>query len=259
MSGLKFAQRATVTLTGVLLLAGCVSRQRYNALETRYQELATEVSGNQMRIAQLQNAIKVTLNDELLFPAGGWQMPVKAQQTLATLVPILASMQQTEIVVSGYTDNKPISPELMRQGITNNLVLSQRRADNVMQFMISQGVNPSMVLAQGFGDADPLASNDTAVGRAQNRRVELMLAGPGADMLADALPPTSVVSSPAGSLSPSRVRPQSLPATEAKPSIIWHQVDGRWHWHCVAHCSKFRSRHQSPGEGATEYPDSIAN
>ena len=48
-----------------------------------------------------------------------------------------------------------------------------------MQFMISQGVNPSMVSAKGFGDADPVASNDTPQGRAQNRRVELTLAGSG--------------------------------------------------------------------------------
>jgi chemotaxis protein MotB len=95
------------------------------------------------------------------------------------MVPILAPKQQTKIQVNGYTDNVPIGPELMRQGITSNQVLSQKRADNVMQFMIAQGVNPSMVSAQGFGDADPVASNDTPEGRAKNRRVELTLAGSG--------------------------------------------------------------------------------
>jgi chemotaxis protein MotB len=67
----------------------------------------------------------------------------------------------------------------MREGVTSNLILSQKRADNVMQFMISQGVKPNLVTAQGFGDADPVAPNDTAAGRAQNRRVELTLAGSG--------------------------------------------------------------------------------
>jgi chemotaxis protein MotB len=67
----------------------------------------------------------------------------------------------------------------MRQGITSNLVLSQKRADNVMNFMVSQGVNSSLVSAQGFGDANPVAPNDTAEGQAQNRRVELTLAGSG--------------------------------------------------------------------------------
>jgi flagellar motor protein MotB len=66
-----------------------------------------------------------------------------------------------------------------QKGITSNLVLSQKRADNVMQFMISRGVNPSLVSAQGFGEKDPVASNDTPEGRAKNRRVELTVAGSG--------------------------------------------------------------------------------
>ena len=183
MSGLKFPQCATMTFTAMLLLAGCVSQQKYDALETRYQQLnrtmSAEIATNQMQITRLRDAIKVTVNDELLFPSGDWQMPVEAQQTIGKIVPILAPMQQTKILVNGYTDNVPIGPGLMREGITSNLVLSQKRADNVMQFLISQGVNPSLVSAQGLGEADPVASNDTPEGRAQNRRVELTLAGSG--------------------------------------------------------------------------------
>jgi chemotaxis protein MotB len=167
----------------MLVLSGCVSQQKYDALQSRYDQLnqtmSTEISHKEMHIERLQNAIKVTVNDELLFPSGEWQMPASAQQTIAKMAPILAPMQQTRIVVNGYTDNVPIGPGLMRQGITSNLILSQKRADNVMQFMISQGVNPSLISAQGFGDADPVASNDTPEGRAQNRRVELTLAGSG--------------------------------------------------------------------------------
>ncbi len=166
-----------------LLLAGCVSSQKYDALEQDYQQLnqrmSAEVGANQMQISRLQGAIKVTVNSELLFPSGDWQMPPAAQQTIAKMAPILAPLQQTSIVVNGYTDNTPIGPELMAQGVTTNLVLSQRRANTVMQFLISQGVRPNLVSAQGFGDASPIASNDTPQGRAQNRRVELTLAGPG--------------------------------------------------------------------------------
>ena len=79
--------------------------------------------------------------------------------------------------MNGYTDNAPIGPALKRQGITSNQELSQKRAENVGQFLISQGVRPDLVQAQGYGDADPIAPNDTAKGRAQNRRVELALAG----------------------------------------------------------------------------------
>ena len=183
MSGSKITQRAIMTLIAVLLMAGCVSQQKYDALQARYDQLnqtmSAEINAKEMHVDRLQNAIRVTVNDQLLFPSGDWQMPTDAQRTIGKMVPILAPMQQTKIMVNGYTDNVPIGPGLVRQGITSNLVLSQKRADNVMNFMVSQGVNANLVSAQGFGDADPVASNDTADGRAQNRRVELTLAGSG--------------------------------------------------------------------------------
>jgi len=183
MFGWKFPLAAMTMFTAMLVLAGCVSQQKYDALDAEYQQLnqtmSAEVAAKQMQITRLQNAIKVSINDELLFPSGDWQMPAEAQRTLSKIVPILAPKQQTKLKVNGYTDNVPIGPGLMRQGITSNLELSQKRADTVMQFLIAQGVNPSMVSAQGFGDADPVASNDTPEGRAQNRRVELTLAGSG--------------------------------------------------------------------------------
>ena len=183
MSALNFSHGAAMTFIVMLLLSGCVSQQKYDALQSRYDQLnqtmSSQISAKQMHIERLQNAIKVTVNDQLLFPSGDWQMPVTAQQTIAKMGPILAPMQQTKIMVNGYTDNVPIGPGLMRQGVTSNLVLSQKRADNVMNFMVSQGVNSSLVSAQGFGDANPVASNDTAEGQAQNRRVELTLAGSG--------------------------------------------------------------------------------
>jgi len=172
-----------IVFATTLLLAGCVSQQKYDALQDRYNQLnqtmESQITAKQMHIERLQNAIKVTVNDQLLFPSGGWEMSDTAKQTIAKMAPILAPMQQTKIIVNGYTDNMPIGAGLKRQGITTNLILSQKRADSVMQFMISQGVNPNLISAQGFGDADPVASNDTEDGRAQNRRVELTLAGSG--------------------------------------------------------------------------------
>jgi chemotaxis protein MotB len=86
-------------------------------------------------------------------------------------------MQTAHILIIGYTDNVPIGPELQQQGIGSNQQLSLKRAQTVMQYMISQGVNPNLLTAEGRGDADPVSSNDTAQGRAQNRRVELPLPG----------------------------------------------------------------------------------
>jgi chemotaxis protein MotB len=164
-------------------LAGCVSQQKYDNLEEEYQSLnssmSAEVASQQVKISRLQNAIQVTVNGELLFPSGGWEMPAEAKATIAKIAAILAPQQTTKINVNGYTDNTPIGPVLMREGVTSNLVLSQKRADTVMQYLISQGVKPDMVSAQGFGEASPVASNSTPQGRALNRRVEITIAGQG--------------------------------------------------------------------------------
>ena len=166
-----------IAMLPAVLLAGCGT-----ALDTQYQQLKASMSGEiasqQVHIERLQGAIKVVVNSELLFPSGGWQMPPTAAATIAKMAPILASQVQEHINVNGYTDNTPIGPELAAQGMTTNLILSQKRAETVMNFLISQGVNPSMLSAHGFGDTDPVASNDTAAGRAQNRRVELTLTAP---------------------------------------------------------------------------------
>jgi chemotaxis protein MotB len=183
MSRWPYLPCALLLCTALLVLAGCVSQHKYDTLDAQYQQLnqtmSAEVASNQMHITRLRDAIKVSINDELLFPSGGWDMPVTAQQTIRKIVPILAPKQQAKLLVNGYTDNVPIGPGLKSQGITSNLELSQKRADTVMQYLIAQGVNPNLVSAQGFGEADPVASNDTPEGRAQNRRVELTLAGAG--------------------------------------------------------------------------------
>ena len=176
------AAARVIPLTG-LLLAACVPVQQYDALETDYnqlnQQLSAEIGAQQVHITRLQGAIKVAVNSELLFPSGGWQMPPAAAQTIAKMAPILAPFQQTTIIVTGYTDNVPIGPELRGQGVESNQQLSLRRAQTVANFLVSQGVNPGLVSARGLGDAEPVAPNDTPQGRAQNRRVELTLAGSG--------------------------------------------------------------------------------
>ena len=177
-------------LGAALLMAGCVSQQKYDEsqqknaeLEQQYQELnqamGAEVSAKNMQITRMQDAIKVSVNSELLFPSGGWEMPEAAKTSIAKIAAILAPHQTSKINVNGYTDSTPIGPGLKKEGVTTNLILSQKRADNVMQYMISQGVKPNLVSAHGFGEANPVASNDTAEGRAQNRRVELTVASPG--------------------------------------------------------------------------------
>ena len=180
------AKRGTLlfSLTASLFLSACVSQSRYDQLQAQYQQaqqqnaaLSAQVAADKAQICRLQGAIKYTVNSDLLFPPGGYQMSARGKQIIAGFAAKLAPTQQNKILVSGYTDNAPIGPALQRQGITSNEILSQKRAENVMEYVVSLGVKPYLVSAQGFGDSNPVASNDTAQGRAQNRRVELSLAG----------------------------------------------------------------------------------
>ena len=163
-------------LMASVLLSACVSQSSYDALQAQYQQaqqqnaaLTAQVATQKAQLCRLQGAIKYTVNSDLLFPSGGYQMSDRGKQIIAGFAAKLAPTQQNKILVSGYTDNAPIGPALARQGITSNEILSQKRAENVMEYLLSQGVKPDLVSAQGFGDSNPVASNDTAQGRAQNR------------------------------------------------------------------------------------------
>jgi chemotaxis protein MotB len=171
-------------MLSTLFLTGCVWQSDYDKLQQQNAQLQQEISSqqaqisaDQQQISRLQGAIKYTVNSDLLFSSGGWEMSARGKQIIAGFAQKLAPTQQNKLLVSGYTDNTRIGPALQQEGITSNQVLSQKRAENVMQFLISQGVKPDLISAKGFGDANPVASNDTAQGRAKNRRVELSLAG----------------------------------------------------------------------------------
>ena len=173
-----------VPLLGTVLLSGCVWKSDYDKVMMQNEQLQQQNTANEQQIAadkaqisRLQGAIKYTVNSDQLFAPGSWQMSNQGKQIIAKMASQLAPTQQNKLLVTGYTDNAPIGPELRRQGVTSNQVLSQKRAETVMQYIISQGLNPSLITARGLGEADPVASNDTAQGRAKNRRVELTLAG----------------------------------------------------------------------------------
>jgi chemotaxis protein MotB len=184
--GLKRGARLLPLMAPIFLSDCVVWQSKYDALQAQTQQLqqqnatlSAQVAADKAQISRLQGAIKYTVNSDLLFSPGGWQIRPRGKQIITSLAAKLAPTQQNKILVNGYTDNAPIGPELQREGITSNQILSQKRAESVMQYLISQGLNPDLVSAQGFGDANPVASNDTAQGRAQNRRVELTLAGSG--------------------------------------------------------------------------------
>jgi chemotaxis protein MotB len=182
-------QFATI-LCAALLAAGCVSQQTYNTevakantlstsnsnqqLDALNQKLTGELGADQAQITQLQNQLKVTMVNEVLFAEGGWTLSPKGEAALAKIAPTLSKLQGQQIVVEGFTDNVPIGPALKAR-FPSNWELSSARATDVLRFLVSKGVPANTISAQGFGDSRPVASNDTAEGRAKNRRVEIVI------------------------------------------------------------------------------------
>jgi chemotaxis protein MotB len=195
MSTSKSLKRLLIrgSVLSTLVLAGCVSQGEYDKLQTKNTELqqqvasqsqqvsaqAADIAAKQAEIDRLQGAIKYTANSDLLFKPGGWEMSAGGKKIIAALAAKLVPTQQNKILVSGFTDNAPIGAKLAKQGVTTNQILSEKRAENVMQFLIAQGMKPDLIEAKGFGEENPIASNDTAAGRKKNRRVELSLAPTG--------------------------------------------------------------------------------
>jgi chemotaxis protein MotB len=158
----------------VALLSGCVSQQQYDAIVAENSQLKAQLASSQAE----QKFVEA---GDYLFPSGGFQLSPAGQAELANnIAPKLKGLRNAKVVVYGFTDNIPVGPELQRQGIPDNLVLSTRRAATVATFLVQQGVNPSIISAKGVGDTRPVASNDTPQGRAANRRMEITIQGPGA-------------------------------------------------------------------------------
>lgn len=112
-------------------------------------------------------AIKVTFNSGILFPTNGTSLNTAERQSLAGFASNLINNPETNVQIFGYTDN------------TGSMQVNERvstgRADAVRNFLVNSGVSAARVTAQGIPMADYVASNDTAEGRAQNRRVEIYI------------------------------------------------------------------------------------
>lgn len=171
-----------VRLLVILSIGGCVPAPMYQQAvqkselyEQLNQQLQAEVAANQVKIEQLQDRLKVTVLNAILFPEGGWELDRKGRETLNKMVPVLMSLQNKRVEVNGYTDNVPIAPEF-RWRFPSNWELSTARATDVVRYLVQQGVSPAILSATGYGDQNPVAPNDTPQGRSQNRRVEIVIA-----------------------------------------------------------------------------------
>ncbi|MFO7812271.1 MAG: OmpA family protein [Pelovirga sp.] len=130
------------------------------------QQLANEQAQNQIEIERQQNEIlKLTMSSEVGFDFDSATIKPSFYSSLNKIADIMNRYPQTYIVVAGHTDSTG-NPDY-------NLRLSLRRANAVADYLMDQGVARSRVSTEGRGQLEPIASNQTASGREQNRRVEI--------------------------------------------------------------------------------------
>jgi outer membrane protein OmpA-like peptidoglycan-associated protein len=133
---------------------------------------ATESLEGMARIEQEPDRMVMTLNGAVLFKHNSADLLPIARERLREVAAVLREYQEgNQIVIEGYTDSKG-SEEYNRQ-------LSERRATSVREFLVSEGVSDAVVTAVGRGESDPVDSNDTPEGRANNRRVEIVISKAG--------------------------------------------------------------------------------
>lgn len=123
-------------------------------------------------IQVLKGVVYISLNDNMLYKSGSYEISPKAGETLSKIAKIITDYDDYEVLVEGNTDNVPIS----RTNIRNNWDLSALRASSVVQELQNKyGVNPSRLSAAGRGEYNTVADNNTAEGRAKNRRTQIII------------------------------------------------------------------------------------
>ncbi len=145
--------------------AAAADQQRLLALETSLKDARATIA----KIASVKDddrGLVITLQGEVLFKTAKWDLKPGAMAKLDQITDALKGKEQP-ITVFGYTDNVGTRD--------NNMELSQRRAESVRTYIISKGIPQDLVTATGAGPDSPVADNTSLEGRAQNRRVEIVV------------------------------------------------------------------------------------
>jgi chemotaxis protein MotB len=153
--------------------------QEISKLKTTYEDLILEmkeqVEKGEITITQLADQLKVNIVDRILFPSGQAEISPAGLKVLERVGKILKENSDKLIRVEGHTDNVPIHPNLQKDYPTN-WELSTARATNVVRFLQEKvGIDARNLEAAGLAEYRPIATNATPKGRAQNRRIEILL------------------------------------------------------------------------------------
>lgn len=145
-------------------------------MDKQAQEIETALPG--ATVERVGEGIKVILNENTVnFGFDSAELTSTAKSNLDKIVKVFKENPRTHIFIYGYTDSVGKDEY--------NMKLSRTRANSVKAYLVSKGIGTRRITAQGMGEADPIATNDTDAGRAQNRRVEFGIVA-NEDMIEDA-------------------------------------------------------------------------
>ena len=120
----------------------------------------------------LKGVVYISLADNMLYKSGSYEINSRAAQTLSKIAKIIKDYKDYDVLIEGNTDNVPIK----KTNIRNNWDLSTRRASSVVQALQNDyGVDPKRLTAGGRGEYNPIASNDTEIGKQRNRRTQIII------------------------------------------------------------------------------------
>ena len=138
------------------------------------KEMKEEIEQGQIVITELKGKLTVDVVDKILFDSGRAEIKPEGLAVLKRVVDILMTVTDKTIRVEGHTDNVPIKGALAKRYPTN-WELSAARAINVTRYLEKEGLDPALLSAAAFGEYQPVADNETAEGRAKNRRIAIIL------------------------------------------------------------------------------------
>ena len=137
--------------------------------------LKEQIESQEIKLEEIAGKLKVTLVDKILFDTGKVEVSKRGEEVLLELADTLRENKDQNIVIEGHTDDVPIGLMLVEKYPTN-WELSTARAVKVVRFLQEKGwLEPERLSATGYSYYKPVASNDTAEGRRQNRRIEIIL------------------------------------------------------------------------------------
>ena len=142
--------------------------------------LTRSLSKDEMKevdVQVLEGVVYISLADNMLYKSGSYEVNDRAEQTLSKIAKIIKDYKDYDVLIEGNTDNVPVNTKAVSmKNIRNNWDLSALRASSVVQYLQDHyGINPKRLTAGGRGEYNPIATNDTELGKQRNRRTQIII------------------------------------------------------------------------------------